>query len=87
MRLSDSERDGIEFALEELKGLADLLEQILDRNSDSTSASPQELRDLSAVWEATLETARKLKMIRRINGRTTYDRRKTRTTPRPSATH
>jgi hypothetical protein len=66
MRISSNQRESLEYAGEELRSLAHLIERILDRNPD---ASGEELRDLGILWELILETSKQLKMIR-LNGRT-----------------
>jgi hypothetical protein len=61
MRISSNQREALEYAGEELRSLAHLIERILDRNPD---ASGEELRDLGILWELVLETSKKLKAIR-----------------------
>lgn len=63
MRITDSQKERLRDAQEELRSLAHLIERILDRNPDATG---EELRGLGTVWELILETSKHLKMIRNL---------------------
>ena len=62
MRITDNQREKLQWATEELQSLEHLLECIADQNHDATV---EELRDLGILWELILAASKELKNLRR----------------------
>ena len=64
MRITDNQREKLQWATEELEALEHLLERIADQNHD---ASTEELRDVGILWELILASIKELKNLRKKN--------------------
>ena len=71
MRITDSQQERLEFAAEDLRSLAHLLERIISQNL--TEESGEELIAVSRPWESVLETSKQLTMIMNYDNRRTNE--------------
>jgi hypothetical protein len=72
VRITDSQKEKLECAAEELQSLAHLLERMISQNLQEQDTG-EELIAVSRLWESVLEAQKQLKTIRN------YDRRRTTT--------
>jgi hypothetical protein len=64
MRITESQRERLGWAAEELRSLGHLIEEIISRNP---SSSGEELLAMNRLGQLVQETSRQLKAIRREN--------------------